>query len=65
MEVLAGYRTLPYIYKFGNAFAAFTVNSDTEIVAVSPNGVGAVNITVVTTGGASIASSVSQFTYGK
>lgn len=48
----------------GTAAASFTVNSATQITAVSPAGsAGALNITVVTAGGTSATGANSQFTY--
>src|SRR5581483_11968968 len=41
----------------------FTVNSDTQITAVSPAGSGMVHVTVVTSAGTSATSSADQFTY--
>ena len=38
---------------FGSATASFTVNSSTQITAVSPAGTGTVNVSVVTPGGTS------------
>jgi len=40
-----------------------TVNSDTQITAVSPAGTGQVDVTVVTPGGTSATSAADQFTY--
>lgn len=37
---------------FGGVGAVMTVNSDTEIIAISPPGTGTVDITVMTPGGA-------------
>jgi len=49
---------------FGNArSAAMTVNSDTQITAISPVGTGTVEITVVTPEGSSINWSTDHFTY--
>lgn len=51
--------------KFGSTNASsYTVNSATQITAVSPAGAaGAVDVTVVTTGGTNAISSADQFTY--
>ncbi|MGP0070165.1 MAG: beta strand repeat-containing protein [Isosphaeraceae bacterium] len=43
--------------------ASFTINSATSITAESPSGTGAVDVTVVTTGGTSATSDADQFTY--
>jgi IPT/TIG domain len=44
--------------------ATYTVNSDTQITATSPSGVGVVDVTVTTpVGGTSAAASADQFTY--
>ena len=48
---------------FGTTPAVFTVNSATQITAVSPAGAGVVNVTVVTNNGTSAISSADQFTY--
>jgi IPT/TIG domain len=48
---------------FGGVSAVMTVSSDTEITATSPPGSGTVDITVVTPGGTSAASTADQFTY--
>ena len=51
--------------KFGSANAAsFTVNSATSITAVSPAGIGIVNVTVTTAGGTSEAVPADDFSYG-
>ena len=50
--------------RFGNASASkVTVNSDTEIIAISPPGTGTVDVTVVTPVGVSPTGSADQFTY--
>ena len=50
--------------KFGTAAAtSFTVNSATQIVAMSPPGTGVVDVTVTTAGGTSAALSADQFSY--
>lgn len=46
----------------GNA-TAVTVVSDTQIIALSPAGIGAVDVTVVTPAGISATSPAAQFTY--
>jgi hypothetical protein len=49
---------------FGGIVApAFTVNSDTQITAISPPGVGVVDVTVTTTGGVSPVTVADRFTY--
>lgn len=49
---------------FGSVQAtSFVVNSSTQITAVSPPGVGTVNVTVTTTRGLSATGSADQFTY--
>ena len=49
---------------FGGVIApAFTVNSDSQITAISPPGTGAVDVTVITTGGVSPVTVADQFTY--
>jgi hypothetical protein len=45
------------------AASSFTIDSDTQITAVSPAGAGTVNVTVTTPGGKSAVSSADQFTY--
>ncbi len=51
--------------KFGTANAAsYTVSSETSIIAVSPPGTGAVNVTVTYPGGSSATSQADKFTYG-
>ena len=47
----------------GTPASAFTVDSDTQITAISPAGTGTVDITVTTPDGTSPASSADQFTY--
>jgi uncharacterized protein (TIGR03437 family) len=49
--------------EFGGVSAQMTVNSDTEIVAISPPGNGTVDVTVVTPNGTSAASAADEFTY--
>ena len=50
--------------KFGTTNASsFTVNSETSITAVSPAGLGAVHVTVVTPEGTSITTSADEFLY--
>ena len=49
---------------FGTATSTFTVNSDTQITAVSPGGSGGiVHVTVTTPGGTTTTSNADQFTY--
>ena len=48
---------------FGTATSTFTVNSDTQITAVSPGGSGIVYVTVTTPGGSTTTSNADQFTY--
>jgi len=48
---------------FGTATSTFTVNSDTQITAVSPGGSGIVHVTVTTPGGTTTPSNADQFTY--
>jgi IPT/TIG domain-containing protein/BACON domain-containing protein len=48
---------------FGTATSTFTVNSDTQITAVSPGGSGTVDVTVTTPGGTTKTSIADQFTY--
>lgn len=49
---------------FGGVVAtAFTVDSDTQITAISPPGVGGVDVTVITSGGVSPVTVAGQFTY--
>ena len=48
---------------FGTTASNFTVNSDTQITAVSPAGSGTVHITVTTPVGTTAASNADQFTY--
>ena len=45
------------------AASSFTVNSDTQITAVSPAGSGTVDVRVSTPGGSSVASNADRFTY--
>ena len=45
------------------ATSSFTVNSETQITAVSPAGSGTVDVTVTTPGGTSAIAGVDQFTY--
>jgi hypothetical protein len=47
----------------GVVATAFTVDSDTQITAISPAGSGAVNVTVTTSGGVSPVTVAGQFTY--
>jgi hypothetical protein len=49
---------------FGSTSASFTVNSDSSITAVSPPGVGPVDVTVTTPDGTTSTSSQDRFTYG-
>lgn len=50
--------------QFGNSSAtSFTIDSDSQITAVSPAGSGTVDITVTTPGGTSSTSSADEFTY--
>lgn len=50
--------------RFGASSAtAITAVSDTQIIAMSPAGIGTVDVTVVTPAGTSAASPASQFTY--
>lgn len=51
------------VVRFGAATAAATVDSDTQITATVPAGVGTVDITVTTAGGTSATGSATQFTY--
>jgi large repetitive protein len=49
---------------FGGVVApAFTINSDSQITAISPPGSGTVDVIVITSGGASPVTVVDQFTY--
>jgi hypothetical protein len=49
---------------FGGVVApAFTVNSDSQITAISPPGTGIVDVTVITSGGVSPVTVADQFTY--
>ena len=48
---------------FGGNPASFTVNSSTQITAISPPGTGTVNVTVTTANGTSAITSFTQFTY--
>jgi len=48
---------------FGSDDSRFTVDSDTQITAVSPAGNDSVNVTVITRAGTTAASSASQFQY--
>jgi hypothetical protein len=48
---------------FGPLSAAMTIISDTQLTAVSPPGVGTVDITVTTPGGTSAPGTADQFTY--
>ena len=51
--------------KFGTkAATSFTVNSDTQVTAVSPSGSGAVDITITTPNGTSATIAADKFTYG-
>jgi hypothetical protein len=54
-----------YEVDFGGVTAGFTVNDDSSITAESPMaaGPGAVDVTVISAGGASAASAIDQFTY--
>jgi hypothetical protein len=49
--------------KFGSTNASFTFNSETSISAVSPPGIGTVDVTVTTPAGTSPISSADQFGY--
>jgi hypothetical protein len=50
---------------FGSATAAsYTVNSATQITAVTPSGTAAVNVTATTSGGTSATSSAAVYVYG-
>jgi hypothetical protein len=49
----------------GTAASSFTVDSDTQITAVSPAGTGTGDITVTTAAGTSTTNSNDQFTYLK
>jgi alpha-tubulin suppressor-like RCC1 family protein len=49
---------------FGSTSASFTVNSDSSITAVSPPGVGTVDVTVTTPEGTTPTSSTDRFSYG-
>jgi hypothetical protein len=49
--------------RFGSAPATYTVNSSAQIVATSPPGLGAANVTVTSSSGTSATSSVNQFMY--
>lgn len=49
--------------EFGGVTAHMTVDSDTEITAISPPGSGTVDVTVVTPNGPSATSPADQFTY--
>jgi hypothetical protein len=49
---------------FGSTSASFTVNSDSSITAVSPPGVGTVDVTVTTPEGTTPSSSTDRFSYG-
>src|SRR6516162_10201501 len=52
--------------QFGsNAAGSFTVNSETQITATSPAGVGTVDVTVTNENGTSATSSGDRFTYGQ
>ncbi len=48
---------------FGSTAAPFVVNSDTQITATSPLGIGTVDVTVITCGGTSLTSAADGFTY--
>ena len=48
---------------FGTATSTFTVNSDTQITAVSPGGSGTVDVRVTTPGGTTTTSNADRFTY--
>ena len=51
--------------KFGTkAASSFTVNSDTQVTAVSPSGTGTVDVTITTANGASATVAADRFTYG-
>jgi hypothetical protein len=58
-----GFTSATAVYFDGSATSTFTVNSDTQITAISPAGTGTVDVTVTTAGGTSAASSADQFTY--
>jgi hypothetical protein len=50
--------------RFSGATATFTINSPTQITATTPaHNAGTVDVTVVTSGGASVTSSADQFTF--
>jgi IPT/TIG domain len=49
--------------EFGGVSVHMTVDSDTEITAISPPGFCTVNVTVVTPNGTSAASPADQFAY--
>ncbi len=48
---------------FGGATATFTVKSDVEVVAVTPPGVGSVDVAVKTAGGKAVTGAGNEFTY--
>jgi alpha-tubulin suppressor-like RCC1 family protein len=49
---------------FGSSSASFTVDSDSSITAVSPPGIGTVDVTVTTPEGTTPTSSTDRFSYG-
>jgi len=51
--------------KFGSNTAQFTINSDTQITAISPPGTGIVDITVTTPTGTSPTTTAAKFTYSR
>jgi alpha-tubulin suppressor-like RCC1 family protein len=64
VKVLGSHFTGATAVKFGTTNASsFTVNSDTSISAVSPPGLGAVHVTVVTPEGTTITTSADEFGY--
>ena len=64
VAVTGTYLTGATAVMFGNtAAAAYTVNSATQITAISPAGSGTVDVTVTTPNGTSATSSADQFTY--
>ncbi len=49
--------------KFGSSFATFVVNSDSSITAISPPGLGTVDVLVTTSAGTSLVTQADRFTY--
>jgi hypothetical protein len=63
VTITGSYLTCATSVTFGTIPASFTIDSDTQITAVSPAGNGTVDVTVTTPGGTSTTGPSDQFTY--